>query len=92
MVKTFYLQVNKGTNIITDAVEYEHEGYIPYATDSLLPIGVYGGWFKLESGVIVEYPELKPILQENEVTQLKAEQVLMKKAMDDLIFNMGGAL
>lgn len=92
MSKTYYLQVNNDTNIITDAIEYEYAGYIPYTTDTPLPGGVYSGWYKLENGVIVEYPELKPIPPEDEIAQLKADQALMKKAMDDLIFNMGGAL
>lgn len=38
-----------------------------------------------------EYTD-RPLTPEEEMVQLKAEQALMKKAMDDLIFNMGGAL
>lgn len=90
MSKTFYLQVDKSTNIITDAIDYEYAGYVPYITDAPLPIGVYGGWFKLESGVIVEYPELKPPSQEDEIAQLKTKQELMQRALDDLL--LGGAL
>lgn len=92
MTKKFYLQVNKETGVITDAITYPYSDYVEYITEVDLPAGIYGGWYKLESGVIVEYPELKPIPPEDEIAQLKAEQALMKKAMDDLIFNMGGAL
>lgn len=55
----YYLQINEH-NIITDAITYPFENYIEYESDFPLPIGVYGGWFKLEGGTIVEYPELKP--------------------------------
>ena len=52
-----YLQVNSdGT--ITDCIDYQYEDYIPY--DGEVPQSVFGGWFKLIDGKIIEYPELKP--------------------------------
>lgn len=57
----FYLQVNE-ENIITDAINYPFEDYVEFDhTEEGLPAGVNGGWWKLEEGQIVEYPELKPI-------------------------------
>ena len=81
-LKTFYLQVNQATNLITDAIEYPYDGYIAIQLDSL-PAGVNGGWFKLESGVIVEYPELKPISPGDEIETLKAELEQVKADLVD---------
>jgi hypothetical protein len=55
----FYLQLDEN-NIIRDAIEYPFGNYIEYETEYPLPVGVLEGWFKLEGGKIVEYPELKP--------------------------------
>lgn len=57
----FYLQIN-ADNIITDAISYPHEGYVEFEhSEDHLVAGINGGWFKLEDGQLVEYPELKPI-------------------------------
>jgi len=57
-MKQFYLQVDHDS-IIRDAIEYQVDGYVPYQTNEVLPVGLIGGWYKLENGVIVEYPALK---------------------------------
>lgn len=57
--KKFWIQLDQN-NIIRDCVEYEVPGYIEHETAYPLPIGFYGGWFKLENGVVTDYPELKP--------------------------------
>lgn len=55
----YYLQINE-KNIITDVINYESEGYILYETELPFMAGINGGWWKLENGIVVEYPELKP--------------------------------
>ncbi|KMY49246.1 hypothetical protein [Peribacillus loiseleuriae] len=65
----FYLQVQKD-GLITDAITYPYGNYIEYEVEHLPP-GVNGGWFKLENGVIVEYPELKPKTESEEIADLK---------------------
>jgi len=60
-MKTFYLQVNS-SGLITDAIDYPYGDYVEVTVASL-PVGVNGGWFKLENGVIVEHLELKPVLE-----------------------------
>lgn len=65
----FYLQVQPD-GIITDAISYPYGNYTEFETD-YLPIGICGGWFKLENGQIVEHPELKP--SDPEVTELKQQ-------------------
>lgn len=65
----FYLQV-QSDGTITDAITYQHGNYVEYEAE-ILPIGINGGWFKLENGVIVEYPNLKPMTTEDEIVQLK---------------------
>ena len=58
---TYYLQVNE-EGIITDAINYAYGDYVPVEIDANpLPTGINGGWWKLENGVPVEYPELRPI-------------------------------
>jgi len=72
-MKKFYLQVQPdGT--ITDAIEYPHGNYVEVELDHL-PIGVYGGWWKLENGQLVEYPELKPKDVNDEIESLKQSQM-----------------
>ena len=59
ITKKLYLQLDQN-NIIRDCIEYPHEGYIEHEATLPLPIGLIGGWWKLENGEFVEYPELKP--------------------------------
>lgn len=63
----FYIKVDKD-NVIIDALSYPYSDYVPVDVD-YLPTGVMGGWFKLEGGQIVEYPELKPV--DNEIQKLR---------------------
>lgn len=45
-MKTFYFQLNG--DIITDVIEYAHEGYIPVDLEEThLPAGINGGWYRL---------------------------------------------
>lgn len=57
--------------IIRDIIEYEHTGYTPVNAELPLPIGINGGWFKLEDGKFVEYPELRPNKDTIEMTEVK---------------------
>lgn len=65
-----YLQV-RPDGIITDCITYPHEGYVEHEVD-YIPQGINGGWFKLEGGEVVEYPELKPETRDEEIEKLKA--------------------
>lgn len=70
ITKRFYLQLDQ-ENIIRDCIEYPHEGYIEHKTTFPLPVGLIGGWWKLENGQFVEYPELKPVDKDAEIENLK---------------------
>jgi hypothetical protein len=83
-MKRFYLQVNSD-NIITDAIEYAVEGYIEYETNDVLPIGLIGGQFKYENGIIVEYPQLKPAPE----IELKERINLLEQALNELLLGGG---
>ncbi len=87
----FYLQVRED-GIITDAIDYQYSDYIEHEADSL-PIGVHGGWYKLENGVIVEHPELRPFNEANELIQFMREQLAMQEqAILELSMTIGGAM
>lgn len=78
----FYLQTRQdGT--ITDAITYPYGDYKEYVADSL-PVGVNGGWYKLEDGKIVEYQDLKPIDEKTEIQILKQENTELKQAIAEL--------
>ncbi|MGX8797237.1 hypothetical protein ACR6HW_14300 [Fusibacter sp. JL298sf-3] len=84
-----YLQVQTdGT--ITDCISFPYGDYVPFEGD--VPQDVMGGWYKLIDGAIIEFPELKPVNRKDEIEKLKAEQALVKKALDEILFNQGGAL
>lgn len=85
-MKTYFLQM-RADNTITDAIEYEHEGYMPFQTNEPLPIGINGGWWKLVNGELVEVSELKPIDEKTEIEQLKQEnqQLRQSQAEQDLL-------
>lgn len=72
-MKTFYLQIRQTDNVITDCIEYAIDGYTPVSLAMPLTDGLIGGWFKLENGVIVEHPELKPITPADEINTLKSQ-------------------
>lgn len=76
----FYLKTDE-ENTIIDAITYEHEGYVEYESDSL-PVGVHGGWFKLENSELVEYPELKPMAAEYKQLQDDMGTILVESAID----------
>ena len=49
-MKTWYLKLNVN-NVILDAIEYPHEGYIEVQLpDTQLPAGINGGWYKFTNG------------------------------------------
>lgn len=86
-MKKFYLQVqNDGT--ITDAIEYPHNDYVEVELE-YLPVGVYGGWWKLEDGELVEYPELKPEDREIDIERLQLEIEELRQIIDILIGGEG---
>ncbi len=68
-MKEFYLQV-QSDGTITDAITNPYEDYVKFEAEQL-PIGVYGGWWKLEDGKLVEYPELKPKDENEELEELR---------------------
>ncbi|PKP29452.1 MAG: hypothetical protein CVU00_15530 [Bacteroidetes bacterium HGW-Bacteroidetes-17] len=78
-----YLQVQPD-NTITDAITYPFGDYIEHQTD-FLPADVMGGWFKLENGVIVEYPELKPLTKDDQISKIETELLNTKLAMAELV-------
>lgn len=84
-MKTYYFQVDPKTNIITDAIEYPYADYVPYETDSRLPIGIYSGWFKLEDGVVVEYPDLKPV---DKSSEMDARTELLQQSLSEVTMYM----
>lgn len=65
-----YLQLDQD-NTIRDCITFPHEGYIEHETTLPLPIGLIGGWWKLEEGQFVEHPELKPMDKDAEIENLK---------------------
>ena len=77
-----YLQINQD-NVITDCIDYPYSNYIEF--DGEVPQAVYGGWYKLENGVIVEYLELKPMDKEDEVETLKTNVSSMNKTIMGLM-------
>lgn len=80
-----YLQVNKD-NIITDCISFPYGDYIEFNGE--VPQSVMGGWYKLESGVVVEYPELKPKSESDEMQSIKEQLISAQQAIDFLL--MGG--
>lgn len=84
-----YLQVQTdGT--ITDCISFPYGDYVPFEGE--VPQDVMGGWYKLIEGIIVEFPELRQVNREDEIEKLKAEQALVKKALDEILFSQGGVL
>lgn len=64
-----YLKVDENY-VIRDCITYPYEGYVEYEIAEI-PQGINGGWFKLENGAVVEYPELKPKTESDEIAELK---------------------
>lgn len=67
----FYIKVN-ADSIITDCIDYPHEGYIEYDVREL-PQGIGAGHYKLVDGKAVEQSELKQV-DPNVVERLVNEQ------------------
>lgn len=61
----FYIKLNQD-KIIQDAINYPHDGYIELDVETL-PVGVNGGWWKYENGVLVEMVELNPHTIDNKI-------------------------
>lgn len=68
----FYVKANGTTNVIEDVITFPYQDYVPVEVAEV-PQDVMGGWFKLENGVIVEYPELKPVSDEEKITALEKQ-------------------
>jgi hypothetical protein len=83
----YYLQVNQNS-IITDAVSYPVEGYVEHETATNLPAGINGGWWKLENGLLVEYPELKPKTESEVVAELKENQLILMDVLATMYEDM----
>jgi len=79
----FYLQVDKTTNVITDAIEYPYGDYVEIEVEQL-PAGVMGGWYKLENGKIVEYPDLKPKTTDDKIAEMNENQLTIMEALADI--------
>ncbi len=76
----YFLQLNKD-NVITDAISYYVNGYIEFESKYPLPAGINGGWWKLEKGVLVEYPELRP---GNEISEIKQRLATLEKEVGSI--------
>lgn len=87
----FYVLLDN-QNTIRDIIEYPHEGYQEIDLALPLPIGICGGWFKLENGKVVEYPELKPINKDEQIEALKEQIALQDGAILELAELLGGLL
>ena len=74
-----YVQTD-ANDIITDAIDYPHTGYTEIDVVSV-PSGINGGWFKLEGGLVVEYPLLKPIDESQELKNRIADLELQVAAL-----------
>lgn len=57
MTKTFYIQTEKDTNKITDAIEYAHDGYTEVQLETPLPPKILAGCYKLLAGSAVYVPD-----------------------------------
>lgn len=77
-----YVKIDKD-NIIRDCITYPYGDYIEVDVVEI-PLGVYGGWFKLENGIIVECPELKPKSDADEILELKQQIEQQNSAIADL--------
>ena len=82
-MRTFYIQKEKDTNIITDVIEYQKDGYTSTQLETPLPQKILTGCYKLINGSSVYVPEL-----DFEMRDLKADQQLLSDALSDMI--MGG--
>lgn len=70
-MKTFYLALDG--DIIVDAIEYPHDGYIEVELPTTrLPAGINGGWYRWDGATYVLDEELKQAANElDELEQLK---------------------
>lgn len=84
-----YEVTEKGYIILKDGKAWiVQDGYIPYKGATLDE----SAQLHIDDIIKANIPAEPTPSQEEQLAQLKAEQALMKKAMDDLIFQMGGAL
>jgi len=78
----FYLKLNN-EGFITDCIDYEFEGYVPYEGE--VPQSCHAGWFKLEDGIIVEYPELKPPLEDMNQELLELQVIEQNNHLREMV-------
>ena len=81
----YYLKVGADGTIL-DAIDYAYGDYVEFEIDTL-PVGVNGGWWKLENGQLVEHPALKP---KDETEILRSEITAMELAIAELAEMMLG--
>lgn len=80
-MKTWYFKL-AADNIIIDAIDYSFEGYTAVElVETSLPAGINGGWWKLENSIPVEYPELKPVSEDEKQAQLKTRLSASEEAI-----------
>lgn len=82
MTKTFYVQIEKDTNKITDVIEYAHEGYAETLQETPLPPRILEGCYKLVSGSVVYVGEWD---KGEKVTALEMDLTNTKLAMAEII-------
>ncbi|OMF04047.1 hypothetical protein BK129_18990 [Paenibacillus amylolyticus] len=56
---TFFIQIEAGTQIIRDIIEYPYEGYQEVDIPTPLPIGINGGYYRWQDGQAVLDQALK---------------------------------
>ena len=75
----YYLKVGADGTVL-DAIDYAYGDYVEFEADNL-PIGVNGGWWKMEDGQLLEYPDLKP---KDEAELLRSEITALELALAEL--------
>lgn len=69
-MKTFYLALDG--DIIVDAIEYPHDGYIEVELPvTHLPAGINGGWYRWDGTTATPDETLRPIDKDEEIESLK---------------------
>ena len=97
MLKTFYVQLEKDTNKITDVIEYAYEDYIEVQLETPLPNNILASTYKLVNGSAVYVQEwdknelllkLEVLQKENE--QLKNDTAILQDAVNEILSNTKG--
>lgn len=82
-MKKWYLKLD-ANNIILDAIEYLHEGYIEVSLpDTSLPAGINGGWFKWNGTTYQEDVSLKPVTPGDKISALEAQVATLQVSLTE---------